>query len=85
MEVKVFGPGCKTCKKLIRNLDKALLQLKLNATVMHVTDLAELAANGILQTPGLMVNGQIKLSGRLASVSELKKILADAAGLESRV
>ena len=43
-----------------------------------------MAANGILQTPGLMVNGQLKLTGRLPGVDELRKILAAEATLEDQ-
>jgi len=76
MEIKVFGPGCVNCYKMEELAKTAVKELGVEATVVKITDIGEIAMNGILSTPGLMVNGKIKHSGKpLPSLEKVKELI----------
>jgi len=75
IEIKVMGAGCANCKKLADNTSEAISQLGLDASVEEVHDMAQIAAAGIMQTPALMIDGQVALTGRVPSVGQLKELL----------
>ncbi len=78
MEIKVFGPGCANCYKMEELAKTAVKELGVEATVVKITDIGEIAMNGILSTPGLMVNGKIKHSGKpLPSLEKVKEIIKE--------
>lgn len=76
MNIKIIGEGCKNCWKLRKNLDEALSELKLEAEVESVENLLDIVRLGVMTTPSLMVNGQLVISGQVASKEQLKKILS---------
>lgn len=76
MEIKVLGPGCMKCRTLEKNTQEALKELGINAEVKHVTDLNEITSHGVFMTPGLVVDGKVKLTGKIASKDEIKKLLS---------
>jgi small redox-active disulfide protein 2 len=75
MIIKVLGPGCKNCKKLEANTKAALVELGIEATVEKVESMEEIMAYGIMSTPALVVDEQVKFSGKIPSIKELKKYL----------
>ncbi|MDI6715655.1 MAG: thioredoxin family protein [Actinomycetota bacterium] len=75
MKIKVLGPGCANCKRLEANVFEAAAQLNLNADIQKVEDIKEIMSYGIMSTPALIVNGEIKVIGRVPNVSEIKNIL----------
>jgi len=75
IQVKVLGPGCRNCITLEANVKEAVQQLGIHAQVEKVTDYGEIVASGILRTPGLIVNGEIKTTGRVPSVDEIKGLI----------
>ena len=75
MDIKVLGPGCPKCHTLERNTIEAVNELGLDANVSKVTDVNEIAGYGVFITPGLVVDGEVKLSGKVANKEEIKKIL----------
>ena len=75
MDIKVLGPGCPKCHTLEKNTREAVKELGLDAKVSKVTDVNEIAGYGVFITPGLIVNGEVKLAGKVASKGEIKKIL----------
>lgn len=77
MEIKVFGSGCASCKKLHAFVLEAVKELGVEANVLYETDLAEIMKAGIMRTPGLMMNGKVKVMGRVPSVKELKQLISD--------
>jgi len=76
MEIKVLGPGCANCFKMEELAKTAVKELGVEATVIKITDIGEIAMNGILSTPGLIVNGKIKHSGKpLPSLETVKEMI----------
>ncbi|PKM51899.1 MAG: redox-active disulfide protein 2 [Firmicutes bacterium HGW-Firmicutes-7] len=75
MEIKVLGPGCKNCKVLEENTKKAVQALKLDATIEKVTDMKEIIGYGVMRTPALVVDGTVKVMGRVPSPEEIKELL----------
>jgi small redox-active disulfide protein 2 len=79
MKIEVLGPGCPRCQTLEKNVRAAVEEAGVQAEVTKVSDLTEIAARGVLMTPGLTLNGKVVASGHLLSVNQVKKILAEAA------
>ncbi|PKM55683.1 MAG: redox-active disulfide protein 2 [Firmicutes bacterium HGW-Firmicutes-3] len=75
MEIKVLGPGCKNCTNLEANTKKALEELNIEATVEKVTDMKEIMGYGVMRTPALVVDGKLKMMGRVPKPSEIKEYL----------
>ena len=75
MEIKVLGGGCARCKSLEEITRQALNELGLHAAIEKVQDYQEIAGYGVMQTPGLVVNGKVVLSGRIPVLEELKDLL----------
>lgn len=76
MHVKILGSGCANCVNLEKNTRDAVATLGLDATFEKVTDFAEIASYGIMRTPGLVVDDQVVLSGRVAKPAEIADLLA---------
>ncbi len=74
-QLLVMGPGCDRCTKLYALTEQAAKELGLAYEISKVTDLRQIAALGVMATPALAVNGNLKVAGRVPSVEELKKLL----------
>ncbi len=77
MEIKVVGPGCRNCKNLLNATQEAVKELKSDAQIIYVTEMANIVATGIMRTPGLLINGKIKVMGRVPAVKEIKQMIVD--------
>lgn len=75
MIIKILGPGCANCKKLEANVKEAVKELNIDATVEKVENIKDIISYGVMQTPALVVDGQVKIMGRVPSVSDIKKYL----------
>lgn len=75
MVIKILGSGCMNCKKLEANVRKAIEEMEIDARVEKVTDFKDIASYGVMRTPALVVDEQIKLMGKVPSIGELKKYL----------
>ncbi|MEA5076148.1 MAG: thioredoxin family protein [Coriobacteriia bacterium] len=80
MEIKVLGTGCAKCKQLEKTVRAAVDELGLDATVEKVTELTDIMEYGLMSTPGLVVDGEVRLAGRLPKLAEVKSILERAGG-----
>ena len=80
MEIKVLGPGCVNCHKMEEMTRQAVKELGIDAKIEKITDIGQIAMHGILSTPGLIVNGKIKHSGKpLPSLEKVKELIKDEA------
>lgn len=75
VKIEVLGTGCMKCKRLMKNVEIAVKELGINAEIRKVDDITEIMDRGVMLTPALAVNGEMKVSGRVADVKELKEIL----------
>ena len=78
MKIKVLGPGCKNCGPLEQRTRQALDGLGLDAEIEKVTDYGEIAGYGVLKTPGLVVDEQVVVSGKVPSARAIADLLRPA-------
>jgi len=74
-EIKVLGPGCAKCKKLAENVKVALEQVGSDMDFEYVTDIQKIMDYGILMTPGLVLDGEVKSTGRVLNVKEIINLI----------
>jgi small redox-active disulfide protein 2 len=75
MKIEILGPGCPRCQTLADNTGQAVKELGLSAEIEKVTEMGRILSYGVLATPGIVVDGKLKGSGKLFSVEEIKKFL----------
>lgn len=75
MEIKVLGTGCAKCNMLEQVTKDAVSQLGLDVEVTKVTDMAEIMGYGVMSTPALVVDDQVRLAGRVPKVDEVVSLL----------
>jgi small redox-active disulfide protein 2 len=78
MIIKVLGSGCANCHKLEGLAAKAVAELGLDAQVVKVTDIQAIMAYGVMSTPALVVDEELKLAGRVPSYDEVVTVLRRA-------
>jgi small redox-active disulfide protein 2 len=76
MKIEVVGPGCFRCVQTEKNVNEALKQLDIAAEVSHIYDMRGIIKRGVMFTPALIVDGEIKTFGKIPTVDEIKKILS---------
>jgi len=75
MIIKVLGSGCANCKKLEENVKQAITTLGIDATVEKVQDFKAIMSYGVMQTPALVVDEEVKSYGKVLSAKEIEKFL----------
>jgi small redox-active disulfide protein 2 len=75
MKIKILGTGCPKCKQLEANARKAVEELKIKADIEKVTDVGKIVDYGVMSTPAIVIEGEVKSSGRIPTVEEIKKWL----------
>jgi small redox-active disulfide protein 2 len=75
MKIQILGTGCPKCEKLAQTAKTAADQLGLDYELEKITDINAIMAMGVMMTPGLAVDGQVKLVGKIPSAEEMKKLL----------
>lgn len=76
MKIKVLGTGCPNCIKLENNLRKAVEDLNIQeAEIIKIEEIDEIIAHGVLSTPALIINDEVKSSSYVPSVEEIKAML----------
>jgi small redox-active disulfide protein 2 len=74
--IEIVGPGCAKCEMLARNAEEAAQALGLEYTVVKLKDPSAWARYGVMMTPALVVDGQLKVQGRVLSAEKLKELIA---------
>lgn len=73
--VKILGPGCPKCNDLYRLTEMVARQMGLDCQIEKVTDIRQITSYGILMTPALVVDEEVKISGKVPSPDDLKEML----------
>jgi small redox-active disulfide protein 2 len=76
MRIQILGTGCPKCKKLSENAETAARELGLEHDLEKITDINEIMKFGVMMTPGLAVDGDVKVVGKVPSVEEIKELLS---------
>ena len=76
LKIQILGTGCPKCKKLAENAESAVKLLGGDFEIEKITDIKDIISFGVMTTPALAIDGQIKTAGRVPSVEEIKKILS---------
>lgn len=73
--IQILGPGCARCNRLEQATEKAASELGIEHRMEKITDVMRFADFGVVLTPALVVDGEVKVSGRVPSHDELKQML----------
>lgn len=79
MKIQVLGTGCPKCKKLAENAAAALELAGVEAELVKVTEVNEIASFGVMFTPALAIDGEVKLAGKVASPDKIAELIKAAA------
>ena len=74
-KIQILGTGCPKCKKLAENTETAAKALGIECAIEKVTDINEILKFGVMLTPALVVDGQVKVAGKVPSADEIKPFL----------
>ena len=75
VKIEVFGTGCLKCKRLMKNVEKAVKELGIEADIIKIEDITEIMDRGVMLTPTLAIDDEIVVSGRVADVAEITGFL----------
>lgn len=75
MKIQILGTGCSKCDKLFKHAQQAVAELGIDAELEKVTDLADIMSMGVMNTPTLATDGQVKITGKVPSVEDIKQML----------
>jgi small redox-active disulfide protein 2 len=74
-KVQILGPGCPRCEQLYKQTLNAAAELDLDCDIEKVTDMQAILGYGVMSTPALVVDGQVRVAGRVPSPAQLKEML----------
>ena len=74
--LQVLGPGCPRCRTLAENARLATAQLGINADIDKITDMNVITGFGVMMTPALVIDGEVKSVGKVLSPDQIKELLA---------
>jgi small redox-active disulfide protein 2 len=75
VKIQILGSGCSKCRLLGEHAETAAKALGLDYTLEKVTDMNAIIDAGVMKTPALAVDGEVRIAGKVASVEELKALL----------
>jgi small redox-active disulfide protein 2 len=76
MKIQILGTGCAKCQQLAETAETAAKELDLPYELEKVKEIDKIMAFGVMMTPALVVDGKVKVAGKVPSVDEIKKLLA---------
>ncbi len=74
-KIQILGPGCAKCTKLYQVTEAAVESLGLECELEKVTDIRRITATGVMMTPALVVDGEVKVTGKVPSMQDIMKML----------
>ena len=75
MKIEIYGSGCAKCKKTEEIVRQAVNELNIEAEISKIEDLQKIIDKGIMMTPAVAIDGEIKILGRVPTTQDVKKIL----------
>ena len=75
MKIEILGSGCKNCQTVYDNTQAALQQVGKTAEIVKVEDMGTILGYGVMKTPGLVIDGTVKISGRVPTTEEIAGLL----------
>jgi small redox-active disulfide protein 2 len=75
-KIQILGTGCPKCKALAQNAEAAAKQLNIEYQIEKVTEISEIMKFGVMMTPALVVDGQVKAVGKVLSPEQIKVMLS---------
>ena len=75
MKIQILGTGCPKCKKLAENAETAIKELGLSCEIEKVTKINDIMAFGVMMTPALAIDGDVKIVGKVATVEDIKSFI----------
>ena len=73
--IQILGPGCTKCRKLVENTMAAVSESGAECDVEKVTDINEIVAKGVMSTPALVIDGEVKTVGKVLTVEQIKEMI----------
>jgi len=74
--IKVLGPGCAKCNEVMDNATSAAKAVGVEFEIEKITDFNDMMKFGVMMTPGLVIDGEVKCVGKVPTVAEIKEMLA---------
>ena len=74
-KIQILGTGCPKCKKLAENAKTATADLDAEYEIEKITDINEIMKFGVMMTPALVIDGEVKTVGKVPAIEEIKKML----------
>lgn len=74
--IQVLGTGCPKCEKLKKNAEEAVRLAGTEVMVEKITDIGQITAFGVMMTPALAIDGEVKAVGKVLSPEDIQKLLA---------
>jgi small redox-active disulfide protein 2 len=75
-KIQILGTGCAKCKKLAELAEEAANELDIQYELEKVTDLNDIMNFGVMVTPALVVDGEVKVAGKIPKIDDIKKMLS---------
>ena len=76
MKIEILGMGCAKCDKLYKAAEDAINQTGVEAELVKVKDIMEIAQRGVLMTPALVIDGEVKMAGKVPKPEEIVKLIS---------
>ena len=74
-KIQILGTGCPKCQSLAENAEAAASETGVEYEIEKITDITEIMKFGVMMTPGIVIDGEVKSSGKVASVEDIKTYL----------
>lgn len=75
-KIQILGTGCPKCRNLAKNAETAAKELELEFEITKITDIPAIMKFGVMVTPALVIDNDVKIAGKVPSVDEIKKMLS---------
>ena len=75
MLIQVLGPGCKKCEQVKANAEEAVAKAGVDATVEKIEDILQITNFGVMMTPALVIDGNVKIVGKVPSTDEIVALI----------